>query len=187
MDHHWSAEPPNLLSPQIVSLVGEALNAGIVCGIQAFYCGGCGPDPCAFAGLDTYLSAVEGSRPGDWFTLWSVPALAKRHALLLRKQATPASEADLQKIRGWLNANPMREFLAVGCREAGALPEACWGDHGWFDRLQDLALRCAPNGEFAALPLTDLLERTERWIPRLHLVDAKRPNDQGEVPLGGAY
>ena len=31
MDHRWSAEPPNLLSPQIVSLVGEALNAGIVC------------------------------------------------------------------------------------------------------------------------------------------------------------
>ena len=45
------------------------------------------------------------------------------------------------------------------------------------------------TGEFAALRLTDLLQENElgRWIPELHVADAKRPNDRGEVPLGGAY
>lgn len=187
MPHTWSSEPLNLLSPEIVAVVTEAVEAGIVCGVQAFYCAGQGPEPCAFVDLDSYLSSVEKSRPGDWFTLWSVPALAKQGALLIRKQAALASEADLKTIQDWLNTNPQREFLAAGYSQKGAPPEAIWGDHGWFDRLQDLAHKCAQTGEFAALPLTDLLEDNERWIPKLHLVDAKRPNDRGEVPLGGAY
>jgi hypothetical protein len=187
MDHRWSAEPPNLLSPQVITLVSEALNAGIVCGIQAFFGGGRGPEPRAFVDLDAYLSSIEKSRPGDWFTLWSIPDLAKRNVLLMRNEATPVNEVDLQKVQAWLNTNPMREFLAAGYRGKGGPPEACWGDHDCFDRLHDLALKCSPNGKFAALPLTDLLESTERWIPRLHIVDAKRPNERGEVPLGGAY
>ena len=189
MPHDWSAEPLNLLSPEILTRVRTALEAGIVCGVQAFYCGGCGPEPCAFADLDAYLRAVEMSRPGDWFTLWSVPILADLDLLLIRKREAPVSEDEFQKAKEWLNADLRREFLAVGCPANGVPPEANWGDYGWFDRLQGLAYRCAPTGEFAVLPLTDLLEENElgKWIPKLHLVDAKRPNDRGEVPLGGTY
>jgi hypothetical protein len=185
--YNWSAEPLNLLSPEIVAAVKEALGAGIVCGLQFFYCGGQGPEPCAFADLNSCLSAVEKRRPGDVFTLWSVPALTEQGALLLRKQAAPAGEVELRKIQDWPNADPGREFLAVGYLGNGAPPETTWGDSDWFDRLEDLAHRCAPAGEFAALPLTDLVEEGNLWIPRLHLVNAKRPNERGEVPLGGAY
>ncbi len=187
--HDWSAEPLNLLSPEIVTAVSEAIDAGIVCGLQAFYCAGHGPEPCAFADLNSYLRTIEDSRPGDQFTLWSVPALAARGLLLLRKQEAPVTEEELQKVKSWLNENQGREFIAVGYAGKGVPPEVTWGDYDWFDRLEDLARRCAPTGEFAALPLTDLLEpgACNRWSPRLHLVDAKRPNERGEVPRGGAY
>jgi hypothetical protein len=63
------------------------------------------------------------------------------------------------------------------------LPDVCWGDFDSFDDLSELADRCAASGEFAVLPLTDLL----REGPQLHVADAKRPNEKGEVPLGGPY
>ena len=117
--------------------------------------------------------------------------LADQGLLLIRKHQTKVTLDELQKAEAWLAANPQREFLAVGYPEVGIAPEARWGDHDWFDKLRDLALRCAAckAGEFAALPLTDLLEENDRgyWIPKLYLVDGKRPNERGEVPLGGAY
>jgi hypothetical protein len=189
MPYVWSAEPLNLLSPEILTKVRAALEAGVLCGVQAFYCGGCGPEPCAFADFDSYVHAVAKSRPGDWYTLWSVPMLAAQNLLLIRKHGVPVAEDEFQKAKEWLIADPRREFLAVGYPDTGAPLEATWGDYDSLDRLQDLAYRCAPTGEFAVLPLPDLLEENElgRWIPKFHVVDAKRPNDRGEVPLGGAY
>ena len=157
MPHAWSAEPWNLLSPELVSAVRRALEDGIICGVQAYYCAGHGPEPCAFSDLNSYLRAVEESRPGDWFTLWSVEALAKQSVLLIRKQATPITEAELKTIKDWLNADHMREFVAVGCLKPGAPPEVRWGDHDYFDEVRELARRCASSGEFAVLPLSDLV------------------------------
>src|SRR5215469_1238160 len=117
MAHEWTAEPANLPSPEVISRLTAALADGIVCGLQAFYGGGRGPEPCAFSDLPSYLSAVKESRPGDWFTLWSVPGLARQNTLLLKKQATAASQPELDQIRDWLNTDPMREYLAVGCTE----------------------------------------------------------------------
>jgi hypothetical protein len=54
----WSAEPLNLLSPEVVAVVNEALKEGITCGLHRFYAGGCGPEPCAFSDLNSYLRAV---------------------------------------------------------------------------------------------------------------------------------
>lgn len=183
MPYAWSSEPLNLLSPLLVTAVRDALNDGIVCGVHAFYCGGRGPEPCAFSDMDSYLRAVEQSRPGDRFTLWSVEALARRGALLTRKQASPITESELKKIEDWLNADQMREFISVG-HKVGAPPEVEWGDYDSFDKIQRLAQTYAPAGEFALLSLTDLLERNQHPLLLLH---AKRPNVRGEIPLGGAY
>ncbi|MGA9672612.1 MAG: hypothetical protein WBQ94_25575 [Terracidiphilus sp.] len=178
----------NLLSPETVAKVGNALEKGILCGLHAFYCAGGGPEPCAFVDLNSYICAVEKSRPGDRFTLWSVPKLAELDVLLIRKQIAPVSEDELQSVKDWLNENPIREFVAAGYPAESAPPEVAWGDYDSFDQLQELAVRCAPAGEFAVLPLTNLLfDDLRRWAPKSHLVDAKRPNDCGEVPLGGAY
>jgi hypothetical protein len=136
--------------------------------------------------MDSYLRAVQQSRPGDWFALWSVDDLAKQDALLIRKTAAPICEAELRAIDDWLNEDQMREFIAVGRSDSAGPPEVRWGDFDSMDQIRELAERCAASGEFAVLPLTNLVGRAQ-WQPRLHLANAKRPNDKGEVPLGGAY
>ena len=184
----WSADPPNLLSPEIIKRVSDALKAGVVCGLQAFYGGGCGPEPRGFVDLDSYIHAVEKSRQGDWFVLWSIPNLAEQDALLIRTHGIPVTEDDLQNASEWLTKGSKREFLAVGTSAHGASLEARWGDYDSFDELNDLAQKCLDGGEFAVLPLTDLLYGSDmKWSPRFHLINAKRPNDLGQVPLGGSY
>jgi hypothetical protein len=189
MPNDWSAEPPNLLSPEIVRKVGIALEDGIVCGLHAFYCAGCGPEPCAFGDLESYLQDVEKSRPGYWFTLWSVPTLDVQNRLLIRKQKAAVTQAELQRTKDWLDADPRHEFIVVGRANSGRAPEVTWGDYDRFERIQDFADRFAQTGEFAVLSIPDLMEPNDKhdWIPRFHLVDAKRPNEHGEVPLGGPY
>lgn len=187
-NHNWSPDPLNLLSPEIVNRVSVAVDAGIICGIHAFYCAGRGPEPCAFGDLSSYLHGVEKSRPGDWFTLWSVPKLIEQGLSLVRKQKAAVTEDEFKKAKDWLDQDISREFLAMGYSGQGTAPEAKWGDYGGFDELEDLANRYSVTGEFAAFPLTSLLEsENRRWVPKFHVVDAKRPNERGEVPLGGAY
>lgn len=38
----WTADLANLLSPEIVEKVGRTLDAGLVCGLHAFYAGAVG-------------------------------------------------------------------------------------------------------------------------------------------------
>ena len=187
--HEWSAEIPNLLSPEIVSRVQQALHRGMLCGLHAFYCAGRGPEPCAFTDVDSYRHAVSVSRPGDWFTLWSIPALGEQGRLLLWKQKAPILATEIAKVEAWLSEDVAREFVAVGLSSEEEPPVAIWGDHDAFEFLRALAENTAGTGEFAVLPLTDLLVQNDlrKWIPKLHTVDAKRPNDRGEVPVRGAY
>jgi hypothetical protein len=77
--------------------------------------------------MDSYVRAVEKSRPGDWFTLWSMEALARQGVLLIRKRAAPVSEDELKRVEDWLNADRLREFQAVGCLQPGAPPEVRLG------------------------------------------------------------
>ena len=186
MGQEWSSEPANLLSAELIQTVREVLDHGMICGLRAFYCGGGGPEACAFSDFEAYLSYVEGCRPGDWLTLWSVPALDAQGRLLLRKRETPVSLEELQRITQWLRGAPGREFLATGKSDSRAAPETSWGDDDSLDELRELAERCARTGELAVLPLTELAG-TGEWIPKFHVVDAKRPNERGEVPLGGPY
>ena len=180
----WTAKPPNLLSPENLTKVRHALEAGIVCGIHR---GGGGPEPCAFADIASYLRAIDESRPGDWFTLWSVPMLAERGLLLIDKRQEPVAQHEFQTAKNWLDGDPRREFLAVGCPANGGSAEAEWGDGDFFERIEDLAERYAPSGTFAVLALTKLQHDDLSAIPDLVLVDAKRPNDRGEVPFRGYY
>jgi hypothetical protein len=167
--------------------VRQALEAGLVCGIHSFYKGGGGPEPCAFASMGSYLRALEESRPGDWFTLWSVPTLAARGLLLIDKRQTPVTQEELQAIRNWLSSDPKREFLAAACPADSSRAEANWGDLDFFERIEDMADRYASTGVFAVLALTELQHDDMSAIPELLLVDAKRPNDRGEVPFRGPY
>jgi hypothetical protein len=105
--------------------------------------------------------------------------------LRLRKRGAEATDAELSQIDDWLK-DFRDEFLAVGRTKAGAAPEAICGDYDYFEELKELAKKCAGTGELAVLSLSDL-EFYSDGLKRFVLVDAKRPNEKGEVPLGGAY
>ena len=85
---------------------------------------------------------------------------------------------DLSLIDDWLRAEKRREYLAVGTVDA--TPNALLGDIDNFDELMDLARRADRGGEFAVLPLSELLGGL--YVPRLHLINAERANERGEVP-----
>src|SRR5579863_712552 len=166
-DHRWTTGRPNLLSAEVIAMIRSALDEGLLCGLHAYYCQGRGPDPCAFADFASYKQAIERSRPGDRFTLWSVPQLASEHRLLLHKQNAAVSEDEILGVKAWLQEDPWHEFIAVGRAGAEVALETAWGDFDSFDDLCELASRCALPFEFAVLSLTDLLERgTRSWIPR---------------------
>jgi hypothetical protein len=180
LKREWSPEPLNLLSPEVINQVGKALQEGMLFGLRTLYDA---PEACAFSDLEAYLSSVRECVPGDEFILWSVEDLSRQGQLLLRKQAEEVSQAELDHIYTWLNSNPMHEFVAAGRHHVDTPAEWAWGDYDSFDQLRELAERCAPAGEFAVLSLTDLLSPGGFWFPRLHLIDAMRPNERGEVPV----
>ena len=112
--------------------------------------------------------------------------MARHDLLLLRKRGEEVSAGELGQVRDWLAGQNGREFVAAARPQPTGPVQAKWGDIDSFESIEKLA-PCAAAGEIAVLPLTDLIGSGQQWTPRLHLVDLKRPNDRGEVPIGGAY
>jgi hypothetical protein len=175
----WSTEPLNLRSPGIVNKISDALQKGMLFGVRTRYDA---REACAYADLDHYLRSLDEGVAGDDYTLWSVEELHREGRLLLRKKAEVVSQAELEQIQSWLNGDWRNEFVAAGREHSGAAAEAVWGDYDSYDRLEELANRCLPQGELAVMSLNDHLEG-ERWVPTHHLTYAFRPNDRGEVPV----
>jgi hypothetical protein len=182
----WQADPNHLLAEGSINLVRDALETGLIVGMHAYFAGGRGPEACGFSDLAAYIQKVEASRPGDWFTIWSVPALAKLNRLLFRRPVPSHEPPGLEGVENWLRSDLSREFLAIGMPEESANPEALFGDLDSFSSLEQLAHRCGTTGEITVLPLTDLVG-AGLWTPSFELINAKRPNEKGEVPLGGPY
>jgi len=186
MPADWKADPKHLLSPGSLGAVREALARGLVVGVHAYFAGGCSPDACGFSNFGAYEREVAASRPGDWFTLWSVPDLAREGQILYWRTTASGGNSDLEAVKSWLRKDPVREYLAIGVPHGATAPEAMFGDADSIPELEELAERCGATGELAILPLTDLAG-TGEWRPRLHIVDSKRPNEKGEIPVGGPY
>lgn len=185
----WTKEVPSLLSEVNLQKMREALRGGLVCGLHAFYAGGCGPEACAFCDMDKYLETVERSRPGDWFTLWSVTDLGARGLLLLEWHGSPPPRENLHGVEEFLRADPKHEFLAVARIAASEPIKIEYGDIDSFEGLAVLAAQCGPESDLYVLPLSSLegYEPDGRYFGKHAVVDAKRPNERGEVPSGGPY
>jgi hypothetical protein len=159
----------------------------MICGLHSYYRGACGPSACVFWDLKGYLQAIKQSRPGDWFTLWSVEDLNAEGLLQLRRCNSGVTQEELRGIRDWLSESPTNEFLVAGHAAPNAVPEACFGDADQFEELREIVLRCLPDGEVAVLRLNQVMGGADDWGGGRSIVDAKCPNERGEVPLGGAY
>jgi hypothetical protein len=185
----WTKDIPNLLSKENLEKVRQALRLGIVCGLHAFYAGGGGPQACAFSDFDQYLDEVEKSAPGDWFTLWSVTDLAARGLLLIESHGTPPSTEVLAELEKFLRADAKHEYMVVARIAEDKSMEAEYGDIDSYDDLVALARRCGSFSDLYVLPLSSLEDngRDGRPYSKHAVVDAKRANEQGEVPSGGPY
>jgi hypothetical protein len=76
-----------------------------------------------------------------------------------------------------------REILAVASSGSGS-PEAVLTDlegSAWEPFLSLAQRASVPGGALSVLPFTTIDQ------PEFYLLKAKRPNENGEVPLGGAY
>src|ERR1017187_6531127 len=187
-DPRWTANVPNILTEPNLRIVEATLKDGWVCGFHLHYGAG---DIRAFSMYQTYLRYVQEAKPGDLFILWSVPEMRRRKLLLvdtrygglLHGDNSILSTTDLCLVQEYLAGEASHEALAVASYGTTDL-EAVLTDLGGseWDRFLDLARRAnVLGGALCVLPFTTV----DR--PEFCLLTAKRPNEKGEVPLGGAY
>lgn len=190
-DHRWTTKGPNIFAQERLDRIRQALSEDWIGGARFFYCAGCGGESIAFSRYDDFLAQVTGSRPGDWFILWSVAELRSRTLLLADNRymntATSGesllSTSDLDRVEKYLAEQKLNEMLCIWNDGAGGLKTIWSGaDEGLRGRLVNAGRGAAvPGGAIIVLPFTDLDKTAD------YFVSAKRPNEKGEVPLGGAY
>jgi hypothetical protein len=179
-DRQWTTLGRNILTAESLDAARGAVEKGWLCGMHYYFEGGRGGDAIAFGQYSDYLVYLHGStKPGDLFCLWSVSKLLNEGVLLLASRfGAPASAEAVFEYVGV----PGNEILAVGANKDFA-PTAVLTDEGgsnWQAFLKMLELSNF-GGEIYVLPFTALDRHGQYFI------EAKLPNERGEVPLGGAY
>lgn len=163
----WTAGLANVLSPNVLARVREALGKGdTLCGLQRHYCAGSGPTRVVFNSFQLFEECLHSTRPGDEFMLVSVKQLAEQGGLL---KPTAASVHD------WLRLHPGEEVLLLKTELKPPVIENIWQGR---EEEEDLSTVFNSNQGLIAVPFT--------WEQKFFL-DAKMPRDDGTVPLGGAY
>jgi len=156
--------------PAILEKVRTALDAGdVLFGWHGLYCGGGSPDTPLFTSFCDFEETLERATPGDYFQLASVRQLAVRGGLL---------EPTLAAARNYLAACARGEVwvLRTGDRPP-RIAILCSGDE------DEVAESCfSPADGIIVARLREDLEFDDEYF-----LDAKKPDSQGAVPLGGAY
>lgn len=189
-DPRWTSDGPNILSIDSLARIEHALCEDWIGGIHFYYGAGCSPDDVVFSNLDTFLAHVKASRPGDAFILWSVAEMRRRKILLADNSyeegiagnsLLPAT--DLDRVRTYLDETEFNEILCFVSQSAGNVETFCSDRDSseWESFLNAVHRAAVPGGRLCVLPLTKI------DLPDLYLVKAKRPNEQGQVPVSGAY
>ncbi len=186
---HWVKDKPNILSAESLVKIEAALEQGVVFGHHCHYYGGCSLDKWAFLDSKLFKEYVSQSRPGDLYIAWSVKDLEEKNLLLAhgRSSSDTQSESllisveDLQHVRQYLsveNNEIINLYISWDTRTV-AIHD---GDIECFEDLEgEIREHSHPNSEIYVFPLTDIDK------PEHYLLQAKYPNDKGEVPIGGAY
>ena len=203
MSRQWVTDRPNILSPESLLRLQEAFQEGIIFGIHWFYCGGGSPDHCAFITYKDLLDYLKShARPGDLFELWSLPWLLKTNSQFLTRSFSEAGDDDslmvsveeLEPVKKYLQVpdprhspyymNEVRAIYysardqTVEARIINFFSEDDWeGD--WKEVLDDIRRYSHPGGEVHLFPEPALQSKA--------VLEAKYPNDKGEVPIGGSY
>ena len=179
----------NILSPINLDKIQRALNRGIIFGLHWFYYGGSSSSSWVCCDYDQFLKMVSISRPGDIILVWSVKDLLDRNLALAFEKYPEAtnihnlmiSEEKLQVIRGYLN-NGIQEFMSILYYPSDKSAEIRYYDtQDYDDFIEFLKDYGRPGSDVYVFPFNKIDQRGHI------LVEAKVPNDNGEIPIGGAY
>ena len=190
----WTTEVPSVLDGQNPSRIQAVLSGELVFGLHMHYFGGRGADPIVFRDWTSFLVHVTDSRPGDRFLLWSTETLRTRDKLLGEKRpGWPQNEAQLVRavatVEDYLSkreqGGAMREVFVARSRIIAAAPECLMDDKDILDRLE--AFLNAADGLEDSWFLAPFTEIDAPENAKDVLVDAKRSDHLGAVPLGGYY
>ena len=183
----WVKTGSKINDTQNLLLIEEAIGRGPIFLRHAIYHGGGNPHWDTATRYEQFLEHLSHSRPGDWFYVWSIPDLIgkKLHFLnaeyasfdLSSKQAT----TDFSRIKAFLG-EVNREAFLVFIPTKSRNPKANFYDLDGYDDMIKLAT------EFAGFPVALYAWDMEiLWKSEYLLVNARFPNNLGQVPIGGTY
>lgn len=193
----WTKVIPSILDEAHLGAVRTALDKDWVFGLRLIYYGATSPEVFAFRVWEEYFEYTLASRAGDRFILWSLDWLRRCGKLLAEKR--PNQSGDETSIMNAVAASS--EYLSQRApsgqiREAMALilpGGANKINHllNDYDIQEDLPrfLRMANDaeGRWCIVPFTDIDPAVDPVHLEYVLVDAKRPDKHGAVPVGGCY
>jgi hypothetical protein len=181
----WTQSGPNILSDRNLRKVELALAEGWVCGLHYHHGGGGGNEKVGVAAYPEYLAYVLAAPPGDLFVLWSVANLRSQGLLLAEARLdcgvleprSLLSQDDLDRIHQYL-AGRNHEVIAVALASGSTALTVLTADEDFFQDVVELAGSTSnTGGSMFVFPLTR----------DSCLIEAKRPNERGEVPRLGSY
>lgn len=187
MTYEMTSDGPNVLAPDTLARLRQAFSDGPVFGRHYHYKGGRSGDNWAFYTFEQFWEYVSSSRPGDLYHAWSLPDLLERGVALLHASGEESSstsaaiESGLSRVKAYLDTR-FNEYLALFLPPDQKAIEVHLDDDSGLDDLRDLIEEYRPLGsEIVVFPFTEI------DAPDYRLIDAKYPNAEGKVPLGGAY
>ena len=186
----WTKAQPNLLSSKHTDIVAKALKRGVVFGLHSHLFGGRSLDTIVFRDYAAYRDYVQRSCAGDLYTLWSLPDLLDKQLALATQQSGFSSDsstgvlaqATLERIQHYLGT-PFNEIIYLAWETTTSETAMIHlDDSDGYETLLELLDQCRHPESFIHVFPFNVIDQPEHW-----LLQTKYPNDQGEVPIGGAY
>jgi len=182
----WTKDRLNILSPDNISKINFASETGIIFGLHGYCYGGSSASSWAYSNINDFLEDVSKAKPGDYYVVWSTKELEAKNLVLFHgtyneSDSTPFSQTDLEIFQNYLSKKYNEVFVIF---RNGNLLEVKLNDLDYTndDLLEDIEYWYKkPGEELYIFPFADIDK------PEYILVEAKKPNENGEVPIGGAY
>jgi hypothetical protein len=189
MGAEWVTDRPNILAPHSLARIKHAVASGPIFGRHHHYAGGSSADTWAFRTFGSFWSYVTHSIPGDLYQVWSLPDLLARDVALMQIVFDTNADAGASSLLdGYVRAvktylhTPYNEFLALYSIAGRAAIDVQLDDiDGYETFLEHVAHYGQAGGAIYVFPFT-LIEADE-YI----LLQAKYPDAEGRVPVGGPY
>jgi hypothetical protein len=199
----WIHNPAmNLLAPENLARIREALAAGLIFGYRYRAHSGMGPNHWMARDFAEFQREIAQAKPADYYVIWSLPALLGQGVALEAASYDEQPEhgasllpaGQIQALERYLS-DPTREFFGVFF-DADRRPEVWTGNDldgpetvteyaEWYNRPGGEGyvfpfcsdwMHPGPDGFLISTSERPTIERPEYW-----LLEAQYPNEAGEV------